>query len=461
VESIAAARMAEALTVKEKQDRQKALSELKAAIIEDLGDAYADRQSEIKEIFYNLERKVLRNIILDQGRRIDGRGFSDVRSIQCEAALLPRVHGSGLFTRGETQVLAAMTMGSGRDEQRVETLSGEESLQFMLHYNFPPYSVGEVKRVMGPSRRDIGHGNLARRALENMLPPKEEFDYTIRIVSEVLESNGSSSMGTVCAATLALMDGGVPIKAPVSGIAMGLVSEGDRVVVLSDILGDEDHAGDMDFKVAGTRDGITALQMDIKIKELSRDVLTTALEQAKAGRLHILDKMLETLAAPRDEMSPYAPHVHRIHVNPERIGEIIGPGGKIIRAIQSETNTQIEIDDTGLVKIASFTKEEGDKAVQIIMEIGSDPEIGAIYDGTVVKITDFGAFVQIRPKTEGLVHISELAPYRVKKVRDIVKEGDVIKVKVIEISREGKIKLSRKAALGPEELEKEKAPPSE
>jgi polyribonucleotide nucleotidyltransferase len=461
VESIAAARMAEALTVKEKQDRQKALSELKTAVIEDLGDAYADRQSEIKEIFYNLERKVLRNIILDQGRRIDGRGFSDVRSIQCEAALLPRVHGSGLFTRGETQVLAAMTMGSGRDEQRVETLSGEESLQFMLHYNFPPYSVGEVKRVMGPSRRDIGHGNLARRALEKMLPPKEEFDYTIRIVSEVLESNGSSSMGTVCAATLALMDGGVPIKAPVSGIAMGLVSEGDRVVVLSDILGDEDHAGDMDFKVAGTRDGITALQMDIKIKELSRDVLTKALEQAKAGRLHILDKMLETLAAPRDEMSPYAPHVHRIHVNPERIGEIIGPGGKIIRAIQSETNTQIEIDDTGLVKIASFTKEEGDKAVQIIMEIGSDPEIGAIYDGTVVKITDFGAFVQIRPKTEGLVHISELAPYRVKKVRDIVKEGDVIKVKVIEISREGKIKLSRKAALGPEELEKEKAPPSE
>ncbi len=461
VESFVGQRMAKVLTVKEKQDRQKALSELKAAVIEDLGDAYAERQSEIKEIFYDLERKVLRNIILDQGRRIDGRGFADVRPIQCEAALLPRVHGSGLFTRGETQVLAAMTMGSGRDEQRVETLSGEESVQFMLHYNFPPYSVGEVKRVMGPSRRDIGHGNLARRAMENMLPPKEEFDYTIRIVSEVLESNGSSSMGTVCAATLALMDGGVPIKSPVSGIAMGLVSEGDRVVVLSDILGDEDHAGDMDFKVAGTKDGITALQMDIKIKELSREVLKTALDQAKTGRLHILDKMLETLASPRDEMSPYAPHVHRIHVNPERIGDIIGPGGKIIRSIQSETNTQIEIDDTGLVKISSFTKEEGDKAVQIVTEIGSDPEIGAIYDGTVVKITDFGAFVQIRPKTEGLVHISELAPYRVKKVRDIVKEGDVIKVKVIEISREGKIKLSRKAALGPEELEKEKAPPSE
>ncbi len=451
IDSIAKTRMAEALQAPEKIARQKAISALKAAVIEDLGEDFADRNSEIKEIFYDLERRVLRDIILNQGRRIDGRGFSDIRPIQCEAALLPRVHGSGLFTRGETQVLATMTIGSGRDEQRVETLSGEESVQFMLHYNFPPYSVGEVKRISGPSRRDIGHGNLARRALEKVLPPKEDFDYTIRIVSEVLESNGSSSMGTVCAGTLALMDGGVPIKAPVSGIAMGLVSEGDKVVVLSDILGDEDHAGDMDFKVAGTRDGITALQMDIKIKELTRAVLTTALDQAKAGRLHILDKMTETLAAPRDEMSPYAPHVHRIYVNPERIGEIIGPGGKIIRAIQSETNTQIEIDDTGLVKIAAFTKEEGDKAVLIIMDIGSDPEIGALYDGTVVKITDFGAFVQIRPKTEGLVHISELAPFRVKKVRDIVKEGDVIKVKVIEISREGKIKLSRKAALDPEE----------
>jgi polyribonucleotide nucleotidyltransferase len=447
IDSLAEKRMAEALQTPEKIARQKALFDLKAAVIAELGEDFADRKSEIKEIFYDLERRILRDIILNQGHRIDGRGFTDVRPIQCEAALLPRVHGSGLFTRGETQVLAAMTMGSGRDEQRVETLSGEESVQFMLHYNFPPYSVGEVRRMLGPGRRDIGHGNLARRAVEKVLPAKEDFDYTIRIVSEVLESNGSSSMGTVCAAILALMDGGVPIKAPVSGIAMGLVSEGDRVVVLSDILGDEDHAGDMDFKVAGTSEGITALQMDIKIKELTREVLTTALDQAKIGRLHILDKMMETLAAPRDEMSPYAPHVHRIHINPERIGEIIGPGGKIIRAIQSETNTQIEIDDTGLVKIASFTKEEGDKAVQIIMDIGSDPEIGAIYDGTVVKITDFGAFVQIRPKTEGLVHISELAPFRVKKVRDIVKEGDVIKVKVIEISREGKIKLSRKAAL--------------
>jgi polyribonucleotide nucleotidyltransferase len=283
-----------------------------------------------------------------------------------------------------------------------------------------------------------------------VLPAKEDFDYTIRIVSEVLESNGSSSMGTVCAATLALMDGGVPIKAPVSGIAMGLVTDGDQVVVLSDILGDEDHSGDMDFKVAGTQEGITALQMDIKIKELPRSILEKALQQARAGRLFILDKIQETINVPRKELSPYAPHVYRVNINPERIGEIIGPGGKMIRSIQSETNTQIEIDDTGLVKIAAFSKEEGDKCVQIIKGIGMDPVVGEIYDGTVVKTTDFGAFVQIRPKTEGLVHISELAPFRVKRVRDIVKEGDTIKVKVIEVSRDGKIKLSRKAILADE-----------
>jgi polyribonucleotide nucleotidyltransferase len=317
----------------------------------------------------------------------------------------------------------------------------------MLHYNFPPYSVGEVRRIGGPSRRDIGHGGLSTRALEKTLPNKEEFDYTIRLVSEVLESNGSSSMGTVCSGTLALMDGGIPIKAPVSGIAMGLVKEGDDVVILSDILGDEDHTGDMDFKVAGTKDGITALQMDIKIHELSKDIMGKALEQARVGRLHILDRMLEALKEPRDQISPYAPIIITLNINPDKIREVIGPGGKIIRAIQTETDTKLEIDDQGLIKIAAFSKEEADAAVKMIDEIVMEPEVGEIYEGTVVKIMDFGAFVQLMPGTDGLVHISQLANRRVNKVSDIVKEGDRIKVKVLEINRDGKIRLSHKAVL--------------
>ncbi len=348
IETLAHAKTSEAITTAGKDNRRNALAQVRAELMESLGPDYEDRKNEISNIFHDLERKITREIILNQNRRIDGRRFDEIRPISCEAAMLPRVHGSGLFTRGETQVLAVMTLGSGQDEQRVETLSGDENIQFMLHYNFPPYSVGETKRLAGPSRRDIGHGALAKRAIEKVLPAKEDFDYTIRVVSEVLESNGSSSMGTVCAATLALMDGGVPIKAPVSGIAMGLVAEGEQVAVLSDILGDEDHSGDMDFKVAGTRDGVTALQMDIKIKSLSRGILEKALEQAKAGRLHILDQIEKTISVPRQELSPYAPHVYRININPERIGEIIGPGGKMIRSIQSETNTSIEIDDTGL-----------------------------------------------------------------------------------------------------------------
>jgi polyribonucleotide nucleotidyltransferase len=317
----------------------------------------------------------------------------------------------------------------------------------MLHYNFPPYSVGEVKRIGGPSRRDIGHGGLSTRAIEKILPAKEDFDYTIRLVSEVLESNGSSSMGTVCACCLALMDGGVPIKAPVAGIAMGLVKEGDQTVILSDILGDEDHTGDMDFKVAGTREGITALQMDIKIHELSRDIMDKALAQAKTGRLHILDKMEDAIKEPRQEISPYAPTISTIQIHPDKIREVIGPGGKVIRGIQSETGTTIEIEDSGLVKIAAFSKEECDAAVKMIENLTREPEVGAIYEGTVVKITDFGAFVQIMPGTDGLVHISQLANHRVTKVTDIVKEGDKIKVKVLEISRDGKIRLSHKAVL--------------
>ena len=340
-----------------------------------------------------------------------------------------------------------MTLGSGPDEQRVETLSGEELRPFMLHYNFPPYSVGEVKRIGGPSRRDIGHGGLSTRAIEKVLPDKEEFDYTVRIVSEVLESNGSSSMGTVCSGILALMDGGVPIKAPVSGIAMGLVKEGNNVIILSDILGDEDQTGDMDFKVAGTRDGITALQMDIKIHELSRDIMRKALEQARTGRLFILDKMLEVLKEPREEISPHAPKIITIKINPDKIREIIGPGGKTIRAMQSETNTRIEIDDSGIVKIAAVSEKDADAALEKIKEITREPEVGAIYEGTVVKIMDFGAFVQIMPNVDGLVHISQLAPHRVAKVSDIVKEGDKIKVKVLEVTTDGKIRLSRKAVL--------------
>ncbi|MFW5902045.1 MAG: polyribonucleotide nucleotidyltransferase [Thermodesulfobacteriota bacterium] len=451
VHAAAESRMAEALTIPEKLKRQRALSTLKAKVFEDLGEAYAERQKEVYNILKELEHDICREMILNQDRRIDNRAFDEVRPIACEAGMLPRVHGSGLFTRGETQVLAAMTLGSGQDEQRIETLSGEETQPFMLHYNFPPYCVGEVRRPGGPSRRDIGHGALAKRAIEKVLPDRENFEYTIRIVSEVLESNGSSSMGTVCASSIALMDGGVPIKAPVSGIAMGLVTDGEKVAVLSDILGDEDHTGDMDFKVAGTKEGITAVQMDIKIKELSRDILEKALGQARAGRLHILDKMKETIQAPRKELSPYAPVVYTVQISPERIGDIIGPGGKMIRSIQADTNTQIEINDSGIVKVASVKKADGEKAVEIIKGIGLEPEVGEVYEGSVVKITDFGAFVQIKPKTEGLVHISEIAPYRIKKVTDEIQQGDTIKVKVIDITPDGKIKLSRKAMMNKED----------
>jgi polyribonucleotide nucleotidyltransferase len=435
------------LRIPAKLERQDRLRALKADLITRLGEAYADRRKMVAEIFSDLKKRISREMILKEGRRIDGRRFDEIRPISCEVGILPRPHGSALFTRGETQVLGVLTLGSGPDEQRVETLSGEEFRPFMLHYNFPPFSVGEVKRIGGPSRRDIGHGGLSTRALERVIPAKEDFDYTIRLVSEVLESNGSSSMGTVCAGTLALIDGGVPIKAPVSGIAMGLVKEGDQVAVLSDILGDEDHTGDMDFKVTGTREGITALQMDIKIHELSRDILTKALEQARVGRLFILDKMLEALDRPRQEISSFAPKVYIVKIHPDKIRELIGPGGKVIRGIQSETNTRLEVDDSGTVKIAATSQKDGDAALKMVNDIVMDPEVGAIYDGTVVKITDFGAFVQIMPGTDGLCHISQLATHRVKKVSDIVKEGDTLRVKVLEVGRDGKIRLSHKAVL--------------
>jgi polyribonucleotide nucleotidyltransferase len=439
--------MREAIVIPDKMKRYDALRNIKMQLVENLDEAFADQTETAYEILSDLQKKICRELILKEGRRIDGRSFDMIRPISCEVGILPRPHGSALFTRGETQVLGVLTLGSGQDEQRVETLSGEELRPFMLHYNFPPFSVGEVKRIGGPSRRDIGHGGLSTRAIEKILPDKENFDYTIRLVSEVLESNGSSSMGTVCSCCLALMDGGVPIKAPVAGIAMGLVQEGDQIVILSDILGDEDHSGDMDFKVAGTRDGITALQMDIKIHELSREIMEKALAQAKIGRLHILGKMEEAIKEPRQEISPYAPTISTITIHPDKIREVIGPGGKVIRGIQSETGTTIEIEDSGLVKIAAFSKEECDAALKMIENLTREPEVGAIYEGTVVKITDFGAFVQIMPGTDGLVHISQLANHRVTKVTDIVKEGDKIKVKVLEISRDGKIRLSHKAVL--------------
>ncbi len=443
----ASAPLHEVLIIPEKMKRYEAVRTVKSQIVESLGEEMADRRGEISAILGDLQKQICRDMILKEGRRIDNRRFDEIRPITCEVGVLPRPHGSALFTRGETQVLGILTLGAGGDEQRVETLSGEEHRPFMLHYNFPPYSVGEVKRVGSPSRRDIGHGGLSTRAIERVLPDKEDFDYTIRIVSEVLESNGSSSMGTVCSGILAMMDGGVPIKAPVSGIAMGLVKEGDQVVILSDILGDEDHTGDMDFKVTGTAEGITALQMDIKIHELSREIMHKALEQAKAGRLHILDKMLQALAVPRAEISPFAPKIIAIKINPDKIRDIIGPGGKVIRAIQSETNTKIEIDDSGLVKIAATSAEDGEAARLQVETLTMEPEVGTIYEGKVVKTTDFGAFVQIVPGTDGLVHISQLANHRVGKVTDVVKEGDFLKVKVLEISKDGKIRLSHKAVL--------------
>ncbi|WP_028316163.1 polyribonucleotide nucleotidyltransferase [Desulfatibacillum aliphaticivorans] len=436
-----------ALEINDKLERQDAIRDVKKTVMEGLGEEYEDRGKEVSEFIHDRTRVIMRAMVLDEGRRIGGRRFDEVRPITCEVGILPRTHGSALFTRGETQSLGILTLGSSGDEQRVETLYGDETRPFMLHYNFPPYSVREVKRISGPSRRDIGHGGLSTRAIKEVLPSKEDFDYTIRIVSEILESNGSSSMATVCSASLALMDGGVPITNPVSGIAMGLMAEGDKIVVLSDILGDEDHMGDMDFKVAGTKDGITSVQMDIKISSLTREIMEKALAQARVGRLHILEKMLTTISESREEMSPYAPKVFTIQIHPDKIRDIIGPGGKVIRAIQAETGTRVDVDDSGLVKVSAVNLEEGEAALQMIKDITAVPEVGAVYEGTVVKIMDFGAFVAILPGTEGLCHISQLDTKHVKKVSDVVKEGEKIKVKVLELTKDGKIRLSRKALL--------------
>ena len=385
--------------------------------------------------------------MINQQQRIDGRGYGDIRTIACEVGLLSRTHGSALFSRGETQALAIATLGTVSDEQKIETLSGDTFKAFMLHYNFPPYSVGETRMLRGPSRREIGHGALAERSLARVLPTGEEFPYTIRIVSEILSSNGSSSMATVCGGSLAMMDAGIPIKAPVAGVAMGLIKEGDKVAILSDILGDEDHLGDMDFKVAGTAEGITALQMDIKIGGITREIMNQALHQAREARLHILGKMNEVIAQPRSELKENAPKIITLTINPDKIREVIGPGGKTVKNIVAVTGAKVDIEDDGRIHIASPDAIAANLAIKMIQDITQEAEIGKLYKGKVRKIVDFGAFVEILPGTDGLIHISELDKQRVKKVTDILQEGDEVLVKVLDVDRQGKIRLSRKAAL--------------
>jgi polyribonucleotide nucleotidyltransferase len=442
----------ESLAITDKQERYKRLDEVKSKIVSQALLQYPEREKEIKTAFDELKKNELRQLAIEQRRRIDGRGLKDVRPVTCEIEVLPRTHGSGLFTRGETQALVVTTLGTTSDEQKIDALIGEHYKKFMLHYNFPPFSVGEVKFLRGPSRRDIGHGALAERALLPMIPKEEEFPYTLRVVSEILESNGSTSMATVCGGSLSLMDAGVPVSRHVAGIAMGLIKEGNEVRVLSDILGDEDHLGDMDFKVAGTYDGITALQMDIKISGVTREVMREALYQAKEGRIGILKIMEATISEPRREISGHAPRIITLKVKPEKIREIIGPGGKVIRGIVEETGVKMDVEDDGTVTIASSDEAATRRAVEMVQRITAEAEIGKIYRGTVRKVVDFGAFVEILPGTDGLVHISQLAPERVRRVADVVKEGDEVLVKVLDIDKQGKIKLSRKEAL--EESEK-------
>jgi len=441
-------KITQAFTIPGKKDRSKAVK----AVKQEMRDAAPESddptiETERDAAFELAQKKIMRGQIIKDKVRIDGRKFDEIRDISCEVGFLPRAHGSALFTRGETQVMASSTLGTSQDEQKIDALRGESFKSFMLHYNFPPFSVGEARMLRGASRREIGHGALAERAISAVLPDESDFPYTIRIVSDVLESNGSSSMATVCGSSLSLMDAGVPIAKHVAGIAMGLVKEGDDIAVLSDILGDEDHAGDMDFKVAGTVDGVTALQMDIKISGVDRQVLETALAQAKEGRMFILGKMSEVIEKPRPDISQYAPRIITIYINPDKIRDVIGPGGKIIRQIVADTGARIEIDDDGRVDIATNDESAAKKAIQIIEDLTQEAEIGRIYTGKVVSIKDFGAFVEILPGVDGLVHISQLDNYRVNKVTDVLKEGDEVRVKVIDVDKDGKIKLSRKEAL--------------
>ncbi len=444
-----------ALRQREKNARYEAYAvakdEAKAKFVATITDEklQGKRGKELSTIIEDLKYQFSRELVLSEKVRIDGRSTTDIRQITCETALLPRAHGSGLFTRGETQVLGTVTLGTGDDEQMIDDLAGMNKKKFMLHYNFPPFSVGEVGRLGGQSRREIGHGFLAERAIKAILPDFEKFPYTIRIVSEVLESNGSSSMGTVCSGTLALLDAGVPIKGNVAGIAMGLIQEGDRFAVLSDILGDEDHLGDMDFKVAGTRQGVTSLQMDIKIDSISFEVMEQALKQAFDGRNHILNEMEKVITQPRGEISEFAPRIETIKIKPDKVREVIGAGGKVIKGIIEETGVKIDIEDDGTIHIASADPIAAKRAIEIIQGICAEAEVGKVYKGKVVKIMDFGAFVEIFPNNSGLLHISEIAHERIRNVTDVLNEGDSIDVKVMDIDRAGRIKLSRKALLGP------------
>jgi len=439
----------QAVLIPNKTERQERLDHILQEKIAEVNTGEVDRTREIKALFHELERQAVREMILTKGIRADGRGPSDIRPITCEVGILPRTHGSALFTRGETQSLAVVTLGTSEDEQRIDSLEGESKKTFMLHYNFPPFSVGEARPMRGPGRREVGHGALAERALKPVIPSSETFPYTIRIVSDILESNGSSSMASVCGGTLALMDAGVPIVRPVAGIAMGLILEGSRVQILSDILGLEDHLGDMDFKVTGTEQGVTAFQLDIKIGGLTIEIMKRALEQAKQGRMHILGKMLEALSAPRAELSSYAPRIVTMKVKPDKVREVIGPGGKVIRGIIEKTGVKIDIEDDGTIHIASTDEEAAQKAIEMINMIVEEVEVGRVYVGKVTRIMDFGAIVELRRGVDGLVHISQLAHHRVKNVSDEVKEGDEITVKVLEVDRQGKIRLSRKETLPP------------
>ncbi len=447
VNTIAQEKLWETFHITEKGKRREQLEEILQLTFQELGAEEESSRKMVKIVFEEIYRKWVRKFIIEKKQRIDGRKHSEIRPIFCEVGILPRTHGSALFTRGETQVLAVVTFGTSEDEQKINSLTGEIYKSFMLHYNFPPFCTGEVAPMRSPSRREIGHGALAERAILPVLPSSEKFPYTIRIVSEVLESNGSSSMATVCGSTLSLMDAGVPIKAPVAGIAMGLILEDGETAILSDILGDEDHFGDMDFKVAGTAEGVTAIQMDIKVRGISKEVMKKVLDQAKEGRFHILNKMSETISEPRKDLSPHAPRIVSLQVKQEKIRDVIGPGGKNIRAIVDQTGVKVDVDDSGLVKLASPNYEAIEKAIYMIKRLTQEVEVGALYTGKVVRILGFGAIVELFHGTDGLIHISQLAEGHVKEVTDVLKEGDEVLVKVIDIDPQGRIRLSRKAAL--------------
>lgn len=453
VKKLSLEKIKSAITIPDKLMRQSALDEIMKEVIEELNTEENDLTRDIASTFNDIEKELVRGMIINENRRADGRAPHEIRPISSEISILPRTHGSALFIRGETQCLAVVTLGTSTDEQRIDSLDGESYKTFMLHYNFPPFSVGEVKPLRSPGRREIGHGMLAERALKAVIPPKTEFPYTIRIVSDILESNGSSSMATVCGGSLALMDAGVPVKTHVAGIAMGLIKEGEKIVVLTDILGLEDHLGDMDFKVTGTEKGITAFQLDTKIGGITREIMEEALEQARKGRLFILDKIQETIGVARESLAVYAPRIYTMQIKQDKIRDVIGTGGKVIRGIIEQTGVKIDIDDTGLINIASPDGESAQKAIEIINSIIAEAELGKIYKGKVKRIVDFGAFVEILPGTEGLLHISQISEKRIAKVTDEMSEGDDVLVKVIEIDKLGRIRLSRKEALREKEAE--------